>query len=68
MAVFYTPMIVDWADLKLSKSLYVRRNSYEYLKSLGVGVQSASSAFGAGRGLTAVFNEVYHPFKLCRVL
>lgn len=32
----YTPMIVDWADLKLSKNLYVRRNSYEYLKSLGM--------------------------------
>ena len=29
--IVYTPLITDWSGAKLSKSLYVRQNAYEYL-------------------------------------
>uniref|UniRef100_A0A0W0EUS4 Uncharacterized protein n=1 Tax=Moniliophthora roreri TaxID=221103 RepID=A0A0W0EUS4_MONRR len=30
--IFYSPLILDWAGSKLSKSLYVQHKAYEYLK------------------------------------
>lgn len=50
LVVFYTPVIVDWADLKLSKNLYVRRNSYEYLKNLGMEFLVSFKCFRNGEG------------------
>ncbi|KAI0740754.1 hypothetical protein C8Q76DRAFT_608115 [Earliella scabrosa] len=35
--ISYAPMIVDWSGAKLSKSLYVKTNAYEYLKWAGLG-------------------------------
>lgn len=71
VVVFYAPMIVDWAGSKLSKSLYVKENAYEYLKSLGMEYLVSFKCFSEkGRDLTVVFNEVLdwvdHPYKLFR--
>lgn len=71
VVVLYAPMIVDWAGSKLSKSLYVKENAYEYLKILGMEYLVSFKCFSEqGRDLTVVFNEVLdwvdHPYKLFR--
>lgn len=65
--VFYAPIIV----LKLSKSLYVKGNAYEYLKNLGMEyLVSFMSISEQGRDLTVIFDEaldwIDHPYKLFR--
>lgn len=64
-------MIVEWAGLKLSKSLYVKGNVYEYLKNLGIEYLVSFKRFSEqGRDLTVVFDEaldwVDHLYKLFR--
>lgn len=66
VVVFYALMIVE-----LSKSLYIKENAYEYLKSLGMEYLVSFKCFsGQGRDLTVVFDEVLdwidHLYKLFR--
>lgn len=71
VVIFYAPMVVDWAGSKLSKSLYVKENAYEYLKNLGMEYLVNFTSFSRqGRDLEVVFSEVLdwvdHPYKLFR--
>lgn len=66
VVVFYALMIVE-----LSRSLYVKENAYECLKSLGMEYLVSFKCFsGQGRDLTVVFDEVLdwvdHLYKLFR--
>ncbi len=35
LIILYTPLIVDWSGAKISKSLYLRRDAYKYLRDAG---------------------------------
>jgi len=64
-------MIVDWAGSKLSKSLYVRDNAYEYLQELGMEYLVSFKVFNEeGKDLGVLFEEVLgwidYPYKLFR--
>jgi hypothetical protein len=71
LTILYTPMIVDWAGSKLSKSLYVREGAYEYLKKLGMEYLVSFTVFNEERkDLSIVFEEVLgwvdYPYRLFR--
>jgi hypothetical protein len=69
--IVYAPLIVDWAGSKLSKSLYVRKRAYEYLKELGMEYLVNFKALDdKERTLGIIFEEAVgwmdHPYRLFR--
>ena len=57
--IFYTPLILDWSGSKLSKSMYVNKGAYSYLRDAGLEYMSDVDALiGAAGGLAALFEEV----------
>jgi hypothetical protein len=57
--IAYAPLIQDWAGSKLSKSLYVEKGAYEYLKAAGMGYMlSFDEMKKHGRDPTILYREV----------
>jgi len=55
----YAPLIQDWSGSKLSKSLYVDKGAYEYLKVAGMGYMlSFDEMKRQGKDHTILFREV----------
>ncbi|KAI0698315.1 hypothetical protein C8T65DRAFT_753480 [Cerioporus squamosus] len=46
----YVPLIVDWSGAKLSKSYYVRKNAYTYLRPCGWSTSLSTGDGGARQG------------------
>jgi hypothetical protein len=69
--VFYTPLILDWSGAKLSKSMYVERGAYNYLRDAGLEYMlEADSFLNAKSGPEALYGEIQtwvtNPYKLFR--
>ncbi|PUU74319.1 hypothetical protein B9Z19DRAFT_1133506 [Tuber borchii] len=57
--IAYAPLIQDWAGSKLSKSLYVDKGAYEYLRAAGMGYMlSFDEMKRQGKDHTILFREV----------
>jgi hypothetical protein len=52
---FFTPMILDWSGAKLSKTLYVQSNAYDYLPPV---ISDTSSMVGQSQSFQNLWNEV----------
>lgn len=67
--IIYAPLITDWSGAKLSKSLYVKQNAYQYMPQYLVNYQQFIQKFGE-KGVEKLFNEVSgwvrEPSKLFR--
>jgi hypothetical protein len=69
--IFYAPLILDWSEAKLSKSLYIKQGGYNYLVETGRRYLLDADAFlETTGGIEALFEEVQdwvnHPYKLFR--
>ena len=57
--IAYAPLIQDWSGSKLSKSLYVGKEAYEYLRATGLGYMlSFDEMKRQGKDHTILFREV----------
>lgn len=57
--IFYTPFILDWFGVKLSKSMYVEQGAYQYLCDAGRRYMlDADTLLKTEGGLKALFEEV----------
>ena len=67
--LLYCPEIVDWSGAKLSKSLYVENNAYNYLPKYLVNYQKLKEECGY-KGLEIIHEEtdmwIEEPYKLFR--
>jgi hypothetical protein len=55
----YSPLLVDWAGSKISKSLYVKQGAYQYLKAQGADyLLSVSRMKELGRDPLIILDEV----------
>jgi hypothetical protein len=71
LLIVYTPLIIDWSGSKLSKSLYLRNDAYDYLCRDGLEYILSYSKFKEeGRDLGVLCDEVdlwiREPFRLFR--
>ena len=69
--IVYTPLIVDWSGSKLSKSLYLKKDAYRYLKDAGQEYMLSYKVFKeAGKSMDVICDEVdvwlREPFRLFR--
>ncbi|OAX81658.1 hypothetical protein ACJ72_04001 [Emergomyces africanus] len=69
--IFYTPLILDWSGVKLSKSMYVKHGAYKYLRDAGRRYMLDADTFMRSEGACeALFEEVQDwvekPYKLFR--
>lgn len=67
--IVYTPLITDWSGAKLSKSLYVRQNAYEYLPKYLINYENLINEKGK-EGINKMYSIVSEwidePYKLFR--
>ncbi len=67
--IVYAPLIVDWSGAKLSKTLYVQQNAYQYLPSYLVNFSHFREELGK-TGMKQLFDEtgswLKEPHKLFR--
>ncbi|PXF45084.1 hypothetical protein BWQ96_05123 [Gracilariopsis chorda] len=69
--IIYAPQIVDWSGAKLSKSLYVQKGAYEYLRQAGLAYMlEVDTLLSKHGGIEALYDEVAswiaQPFRLFR--
>lgn len=67
--IIYAPLIIDWAGSKLSKSLYVKNDAYQYMELLSMTrFLSYAEAKKVGTDWTPLFTDIEkwleHPQKL----
>lgn len=53
----FSPMVLDWSGAKLSKTMYVTSDSYNYLSDAYINYSSFEKQFGE-EGLSKLWNEV----------
>ena len=67
--IIYTPLITDWSGAKLSKSLYVKQNAYEYLPKYLINYENLlneKGIEGLDKMYSIIFEWVDEPYKLFR--
>ena len=67
--IVYTPLITDWSGAKLSKSLYVRQNAYEYLPKYLINYENLineKGKEGINKMYSIISEWVDEPYKLFR--
>ena len=67
--IVYTPLITDWSGAKLSKSLYVRQNAYEYLPKYLINYENLineKGKEGINKMYSIISELVDEPYKLFR--
>jgi len=67
--IIYTPLIIDWSGAKLSKTLYVKENAYNYLPNYLLNYKVFIKRFGI-KGIEKLQLETENwlekPYKLFR--
>ncbi len=67
--IVYAPLVIDWSGAKLSKTLHVEEDAYEYLPSYLINFREFNNTLGED-GIQMLYNEtrrwMNEPYRLFR--